>query len=607
MQPGWHTLARSQAALGVLAFWLGGCGASEESPDREPSSSAPYALDAGSDAQGSVDAASHSAEAAAMHSDSGCIREELVRALTLQAAAPFDVVIVADHSDSLSWSREALAAGLRDLLLRVRGRDARYFVLTPTQYGASSAAAREPMIGTELVAWKDPVSGQAYQGAMAQYTQRCTDPDGGVLACPTPPTRVPQLIQGRWELHLPAPSARTTSAQSDAEFAAQQEALAAAILRLPASGSSHEQPLCTLARYLALAPAELPESALMLIISDEDDTSTPAECVTALEAGIRSTKSQIRRPCTQDCSALAYQMTAPYSIRQLSATCVYADDRGVLHPELSRQELLNVPAISCPATSAAECSVEERTQVGQRCPANYMLQSCQASCSTRTDAQQCNLDLPTSLTSACSAAFDHQGKRYANLLDFCQREIGMTTPWQSCSSQGTKLEDYESLTGFHRLTPIAEGASTAQLADHVKQRAQAIFGADGHRFEVIGFDPSLPCAPQAGQSHATNLRRLLRSSADLFPICESYAPALSAVSSFAETLVVGEVPLTLAVGEQLAAVSVVDAAGAQRPLAASSFHYDAAAQRLVFVSGVLRAQDRSLKLALVRACPELVR
>jgi hypothetical protein len=604
----WHTSARPRALATLLACALAGCATHQDGEaDEAVSSSEQSDLDAGGDASSHSDAALQRPDAIVSHADAGCAREELVRALTLQAAAPFDVLIVADHSDSLSWSREALVTGLRDLLVRVRGRSARFFVLTPTQYGASSAAAREPLIGTELVSWRDPVSGQAYQGEATEYVQQCADPDGGMLACPAPPTRVPHLIHGRWELRLPPPSAQITPAQTDAEFGAQQEAVAQAILRLPAGGSAHEQPLCTLARYLALPRAELPSNVLMLVLSDEDDTSTPRECVTALEAGVRSTKTQIRRPCSQDCSALAYQMTAPFSMRRLDATCVYADDRGVLHPELSQQTNLNLPATGCPVTSVLACSDDERSQVAQRCPANYKLQSCQGSCSTRTDARQCNLDLPTSVTNACSAAFEVQGKRYANLLDFCQRERDMNTPWQGCTAQGTKLEDFESLSGFQNLTPIMPGVTTTELVDHVKRSAQAIFGESGHRFEVIGFDPSFRCAPQPGQSHAENLRRLLRSSADLFPICESYAPALSAVGAFAETLVAHELPLELQAGEQLASAIVVDAAGAERLLSASAFRYDAAGRRLVFVPGTLTAQDRSLKLTLIRSCPMIVR
>jgi len=64
-----------------------------------------------------------------------------LRGVTITRPVPFDVVIVADNSDSLSWSRDSLSAGLKNLLSRVHGHEARFFVLTTTQYGASSQAA----------------------------------------------------------------------------------------------------------------------------------------------------------------------------------------------------------------------------------------------------------------------------------------------------------------------------------------------------------------------------------------------------------------------------------------------------------------------------------
>lgn len=58
--------------------------------------------------------------------------------MKLGEPAPFDLVIVADHSMSLAWSRDELSKGLQDLLANVEGRQVRVFLLTPTQYGASS-------------------------------------------------------------------------------------------------------------------------------------------------------------------------------------------------------------------------------------------------------------------------------------------------------------------------------------------------------------------------------------------------------------------------------------------------------------------------------------
>src|SRR5205814_276418 len=65
--------------------------------------------------------------------DAGCQHDVSLTAVTLGTPQPFDLVIVADNSDSLSFSREDLSAGVRDLLTNVRGRDVRVFLLTSTQ------------------------------------------------------------------------------------------------------------------------------------------------------------------------------------------------------------------------------------------------------------------------------------------------------------------------------------------------------------------------------------------------------------------------------------------------------------------------------------------
>src|ERR1041384_5569193 len=52
-----------------------------------------------------------------------CHRDVSLTAVTLGTPPPFDLVIVADHSQSLAWSRDELSAGLGNLLRDARGRD----------------------------------------------------------------------------------------------------------------------------------------------------------------------------------------------------------------------------------------------------------------------------------------------------------------------------------------------------------------------------------------------------------------------------------------------------------------------------------------------------
>src|SRR6187551_1730863 len=86
--------------------------------------------------------------------DPDCTRAESVAAITVLRPEPFDVVIVADNSGSISWSRDSLSQGLQNLLSLVHGQDVRFFLLSPTQYGASSQAARD-RVGRDLVTYVD--------------------------------------------------------------------------------------------------------------------------------------------------------------------------------------------------------------------------------------------------------------------------------------------------------------------------------------------------------------------------------------------------------------------------------------------------------------------
>ena len=76
-----------------------------------------------------------------------------------------------------------------------------------------------------------------------------------------------------WQFVMPEPVALLTPGMSDAEFAAEQTAVADAILAIGGTGSPSEQPLCTLSRYVRQAASMLPENVVLLVITDEDDVS----------------------------------------------------------------------------------------------------------------------------------------------------------------------------------------------------------------------------------------------------------------------------------------------------------------------------------------------
>jgi hypothetical protein len=71
------------------------------------------------------------------------------------------------------------------------------------------------------------------------------------MPCPTYPTTLGEFsLEGRWTFQMPEPAAVIKPGMSRAELAEQQAALSAAVAALGTDGSSVEQPVCTLNRYV---------------------------------------------------------------------------------------------------------------------------------------------------------------------------------------------------------------------------------------------------------------------------------------------------------------------------------------------------------------------
>src|SRR6478609_4982777 len=209
-----------------------------------------------------------------------CTRVETISALAIERPEPFDVVIVADHSGSLSWSRDSLSAGLKNLLAYAHGQEVRFFVLTPTQYNASSEAARTTG-NRQLVVWKDPVTNEPYLHAITEFNEVCTDVTGAKFDCAKREEAYGKgiTIKGTWDFQMPAAIAAITPDMTLSQIDEQQRKIAEGILALGSNGAQSEQPICTLNRYIAQGAASLPKHAVFVILSDEDDHSTPGECL----------------------------------------------------------------------------------------------------------------------------------------------------------------------------------------------------------------------------------------------------------------------------------------------------------------------------------------
>lgn len=592
----WTPLISRAALLAALAL---GCGSTEHGVNPGHGSSG----SAGDGAGGALASAGSSGLnlGGVLQTDGGldCHRDVSLTAVTLSDPQPFDLIIVADHSGSLAWSRSALSAGLRDLLTNIKGRAARIFILTPTQYGASSGAAQKPLAGDSVVAWDDPGSKIAYSNAMTTYTQSCTNAMGVAIACPSAKGPDPYKVQGKWTFDMPAPIATLTPSMSDADFAAEQQTVADAILAIEGTGSPHEQPLCTLSRYVSQPKASLPQNAVFLLISDEDDISTPVDCLTGFTGELNVTESETGSTvCSSNCDAYRFTMTADYFWKRLPFTCAAFDDLGNPIAGTERMSWLNqAQQASCAGFNAGPCTADEQQQAGMFCDAGLKLVKCDRECANGSTS--CTVDLHDPTVNACSQAFTFSGSSYANVPAYCAT-IG-NYGWQNCTGGGVKISSTSSESGTSSTMSLMPGTTTADISRYFTGQASAVFAGGGYLVEAIVLDPAFSCPLGAGQSYAKTLASLAGPS-HVFPLCQSYAPALDGVLGFAQTLIQTQFSLVLLADEQVTFVHVITKGGAERVLADNQFHYDRAAQILSIDRTALTGQDATLRVEVTSDC-----
>ncbi|HEY0462645.1 MAG TPA: hypothetical protein VGC79_00480 [Polyangiaceae bacterium] len=536
---------------------------------------------------------------------SKCTRVETISALAIERPEPFDVVIVADHSGSLSWSRDNLSAGLKNLLAYAHGQEVRFFVLTPTQYGASSEAARS--VGYwPLVVWKDPVTDKPYTHASTEFREVCTDVQGATFDCAKRDQAEGKgiTIKGTWEFQMPPPIAAITPAMTAAQIVEQQQKIADGILALGSDGAQTEQPICTLNRYIAQSPSLLPKHAVFVILSDEDDQSTPDECLASyLYQETENGKND--EPCTQNCDVQRFEALYMHASESVDYDCVPVDDQGVHHPEnASQQGVTSSDSPTCTPGSVAACGAPELALANQFCNNGHVPENCQTTCTAGT-GHYCTLDRASASPDLCTASFTLNGTSYANFPDYCQRTYN-DGPYKECKSAGYKLGVSTRYFGDETITKLVDVATVAEMGNHFRSSADAVFGKSEYFVESIVLDPAFACPVKAGQSYGVTLKALATTPLDVFPLCSDYAPALQRIQSFAKHLVQNEFSLMLASDEEVDAVAALDIDGKQRPLAAADFHYDREHALLVINPGVLGPSDLTLALTLADTCIEVV-
>jgi hypothetical protein len=609
-----HTLSRRCYALVAIAWLELGCSKAVLAPNGQTDAAGTRRADGGDAVQVLVRLDAPQADTGPGTADGACVRTVNLRDVTITRPVAFDVVIVADNSDSLSWSRDSLSAGLKNLLGRVHGHEARFFVLTTTQYGDSSQTAVSPLTGKQLVTWRDSVSGAAYLNAVTTYSQDCTDGNGAPTTCPKLPRDISQSwkVNGTWQLQMPPPVAAITPDMDDAAIAAQQKRIADAILALGGGGSQQEQPVCTLLRYLGQDATALPKHAVFVVLTDEDDTSPPEACLVRYQATQQAGLSSSKVACDSNCPEYVYYVNRPNQEERLELTCVPVDDKGTAHPEQATQKSLVIKTVALCAGDAgsttAVCTDADLTKAGTECGAGTIVQSCTHTCAGSKSVTQCNLSRPDNTIDLCTQAFDQGSVHYTNLVDYCSRTTG-GTGWEQCRVMGLKpnTADASTYTSSSELvTPLVTAANTAGMIQSFKSSADRLIGRGNYSIETIVLDPAFNCPLHPGQSYAPNLRSLASSATDVFPLCEDYAPAIARIASFADYLIQTTFPLDLDEYEAVDSVVVTNRQGAQRTVPETGYTYDRAAKLLHFNASVLNAQDSSLAVNVARYCQSVI-
>jgi hypothetical protein len=98
------------------------------------------------------------------------------------------------------------------------------------------------------------------------------------------------------------------------------------------------------------------------------------------------------------------------------------------------------------------------------------------------------------------------------------------------------------------------------------------------------------------------LRSIASSDADVFPICESYAPALDRIDDFARTLIRTEYPLELALNETITSVVVTTLEGETRTLDAEQYSHDRERSLLSLDEGAIGSGDGEVEVEIELLC-----
>jgi hypothetical protein len=448
------------------------------------------------------------------------------------------------------------------------------------------------------------VTGNAFSHAMTNYRQTCTNPEGTRIPCPSYPPSISEFsVHGDWSFQLPDPAAVITRDMTRAQLEEQQAAVTDAVLSLGTDGSPREQPVCTLNRYVQQPPELLPDNVIFIVLSDEDDTSDPNDCLVGRTEERKAIDgTSYSSGCTSNCDNYRFTMQKPSNERKLTFNCVPTDDMGNTFADQATAEELGLPSSATCDEPVTTCNKGDLAGAGFVCSEGTVIEDCQKWCSEDPSIMAtCRLNYPDDSVDLCTTPFVQNDVEYADLTDYCEQVFG-GEGWSGCTREGLYASAGTSYTTTGGTHPLMLSTNALGMVREFQQQAKTVFGENGFVVETILFEPEFSCELQAGQSYGETLKELASTPQDVFPICESYAPALGRAQRFAEALLQTEYPLELGQYESIQSVVVTDREGVERTLAPEDFSHDRTAGVLHIEPSALSPLDESLSVEVLNVC-----
>jgi len=451
------------------------------------------------------------------------------------------IAIIVDDSNSMSEEQGLLSQGVQELVGGLRGFDVEFLVATTSD-----------LTTLDIKYFTVDAAGLRTESATA-------------------PTTYPFLL-GQYNLPRASKNEalRLNAALSDQEFTAVKTQIADKIRGVGVAGSATEKGLCTLLRTMTdrsdRAFFKQGDYAALLVISDEDDGSTVANCTLGTEQTYDMVTRTSEPVCTDAvCPSYRYFYSLNISRARLNYTCSenFSNDGVITTRDLSTFTTITTCLGNANCTAAASCSAAQsqyvNTHLDNRCVGTAK------TCAVVRQTSSQGLQFATEVN-ACDTAFTYGGRSYINLYDYFQK-AGYETIASSCREtiSGYGLPVTTTTPGVTTTTVVPMIGASGRIADAIIAKADGLFGASGYFFSAISRDAQADASASCGTSTTFSYGIKFREIADrkgelgsIHSICSStYAPALSMVNRFVSRVLSSMVyQVTLPEGGEITGVQI---------------------------------------------------